>query len=286
MPDNATLRDDSWLAPDWRGLDLGAALTAWRRDGFAHLPGVVSPAGLAALRTRAEDLMHGRLDHTPFFFQGDAETGAYSDMPLGLGWVGPSDAYRKLEKLERDPLFLSFASNPLFERLARAVHPTGDIRLYRAILMNKRAGSPEAPGGTELPWHQDGGRLWGLDRDPTLQLWTALDDAPEAAGCMVFARGTHLDGLATPLGGAVPEAVSSSRPLDLVAVPARAGDVVLIHNLVWHASGRNRTPAPRRCFSVGLLDADTRCVRKKKAPRIFPTLFPATHIPHPFERHA
>ena len=25
---------------------------------------------------------------------------------------------------------------------------------------------------------QDGGRLWGLSRDPELQIWTALDDAP------------------------------------------------------------------------------------------------------------
>jgi phytanoyl-CoA hydroxylase len=264
---------DAWLAPGWEALDLDAALDAWRRDGFAVLPGVVGAVGLAALRERAEDLMHGRVDHTPFFYQGDAASGAYAEMPLGLGWIGPSDAYRKLEKLERDPRFLAYARNPLFERLARAVIPVGDVRLYRAILMNKRPGTDAAPGGTELPWHQDGGRLWGLDRDPQLQLWTALDDAPVAAGCMVFARGTHKGGLATPLGGAVPEAVSSGQPLDVVEVPARAGDVVLIHNLVWHASGRNRTPAPRRAFSVCLLDGETRCVRKKKAPREFPVLF-------------
>jgi phytanoyl-CoA hydroxylase len=267
-----------WLAPGSEALDLDAALAAWRRDGFALLPGVVSAEGLAALRQRADDLMQGRVDHTPFFYQADAPSGAYADMPLGLGWIGPSDAYRKLEKLERDPHFLAFARNRLFERLARAVILEGVIRLYRAILMHKTAGSPDAPGGTELPWHQDGGRLWGLDRDPQLQLWTALDDAPEAAGCMVFARGTHADGLATPLGGAVPEEVSRARALDVVTVPARAGDVVLIHNMVWHASGRNRTPSPRRAFSVCLLDGDTRCVRKKKAPREFPVLFPSSEM--------
>jgi phytanoyl-CoA hydroxylase len=281
MPDKPHAHALDWLVPDWEARDLDGALAAWRRDGFARLPGVVSEAGLAALRERADDLLFGRVDHTPFFYQGDAESGAYSDMPLGLGWVGPSAAYRKLEKLERDDRFLAFARNPLFARLARAAHPTGDIRLYRAILMNKRAGTPEAPGGTELPWHQDGGRLWGLDRDPELQLWTALDDAPEAAGCMVFARGTHHGGLATPLGGAVPEAVSGARSLDIVPLPARAGDIVLIHNLVWHASGRNRTAAPRRGFSLGLLHGDTRCVRKKKAPRVFPVLFPDDAGPAP-----
>ncbi len=55
-----------------------------------------------------------------------------------------------------------------------------------------------------LPWHQDGGRFWGLDRDPILQIWTALDDAPVAAGCVEVLPGSHRDGLATPLGGLVP----------------------------------------------------------------------------------
>ena len=46
-----------------------------------------------------------------------------------------------------------------------------------------RRSSPKgADGGTELPWHQDGGSFWGLDRDPELQIWTALDDAPVEAG--------------------------------------------------------------------------------------------------------
>lgn len=53
------------------------------------------------------------------------------------------------------------------------MYPNADLTLYRAILMNKHAG-----GGSDLPWHQDGGDFWGLDRDPVLQIWTAMDDAP------------------------------------------------------------------------------------------------------------
>ena len=58
---------------------------------------------------------------------------------------------------------------------------------------------------TDLPWHQDGGNFWGLDRDPVLQIWTALDDAPLDGGCVEVVAGTHLAGLATPLGGVVPK---------------------------------------------------------------------------------
>lgn len=257
--------------------DLTTALATWRTHGFVHLPGVISDAGLEALRERTDDLMFGRVDHTPFFYQAVAPTGLYADMPLGVGWIGPSPNYRKLEKLERDPVFMAFMGNPFFRAVARAVIGQIDISLYRAILMNKRAGSPDAPGGTILPWHQDGGRLWGIDRDPELQIWTALDDAPSGAGCMVFARATHLKGLATPLGGAVPaEIVARENPtLDVVEVPVKAGDIVILHTLVWHASGLNTTPNPRRAFSVCLMPASTRCVRKKKAPRTFPLLFKA-----------
>jgi hypothetical protein len=270
--------DETWLTPNASTVDIDAALATWRRDGFVHLPGIISERGLRALRTRCDDLMFGRIDHSPFFFQGDAASGLYSDMPLGLGWTGPSAAYRKLEKLERDPVFFDFMCNDFFRRIATRAIPDADIVSYRAILMNKRAGSPDAPGGTDLPWHQDGGRLWGLDRDPEFQVWTAIDDAPLDAGCMVFARGTHHAGLATPLGGAVPaEIVEREKDcLDLVPVPAKAGDVVILHTMVWHTSGLNTTAHPRRAFSTCLMPATTRCVRKKKAPRTFPLVFERT----------
>jgi len=271
------MRADAWLNPNHASIDVPTALTAYRRDGYVHLPGVVSAEGLSTLRARAYDLMHGGLDHTPFFYQADAATGLYEDMPLGKGWIGPSDTYRKLEKLERDPVFMSFLQNDLFARIARTAIPQTDIHLYRAILMNKRAGSSEAPGGTLLPWHQDAGRLWGLSADPELQIWTALDDAPLEAGSMRFCRGSHLWGLATTLGGAVPPAVAAERQdtLDVVSVPVAAGDVVILHNLVWHASDLNTTPHPRRGLSVCLMPASTRCMRKKKTPRTFPLAFSA-----------
>lgn len=272
VPDAIDLDADA-LALDADALDLAPFVEAYRRDGFALIPGVASRATLAALTARAHAIMTGALDHRPFFFQHDAATGRYEDAPLGQGWVGPSPAYRKIEKLERDPVFLRWIENPLFARIARALIGP-EVALYRAILMTKPARTERGPGGTVLPWHQDAGALWGLDQSPRVQLWTALDDAPLAAGCMAFAPGTHLDGLASPLGGIVPEAVHAAHPaaLDPVFVPARAGDVVLLDNLVWHASALNTTPHTRRAFSVCFMDPSTRCTRKR-APRSFPRVF-------------
>jgi ectoine hydroxylase-related dioxygenase (phytanoyl-CoA dioxygenase family) len=254
--------------------DLAKALEAYDRDGYAVLGRVVTDETLEALRARIDAIMMGEIVHEGLFFQLDGTTGRYEDTPRGLGWQGPSRAYRKIEKLERDPVFRAYLEDPFFERLCRA-RIEGEVALYRAIVMGKSARVDSEGGGSDLPWHQDGGTFWGLDRDPDLQVWTALDDAPIEAGCLEFVPGTHHAGLATKLGGVIPDDVAARERAEerRVLVPARAGEVVLIHNHVWHRSARNRTALPRRAFSVCYMPATTRCMRKKRAPRSFVKLF-------------
>src|SRR5262249_30013326 len=162
-------------------------------------------------------------------------------------------------------------TNDVFRRVTARVYPDVDVTLYRAFLMNKHAG-----GGSDLPWHQDGGDFWGLDRDPVLQIWTALDDAPFGGGCIEIAPGTHHGGLATPLGGVVPRDVLEGRGAEdrAIALPAVAGEVLLIHNHVWHRSGRAMTGRPRRALSVCYMDGRTICRRRKRSPRNFIRVFP------------
>jgi hypothetical protein len=257
------------LLPGAEDLDLRGPLADFAAQGYARLGRVIADDALAALRARADDLMLGRLTYPGLFFQRDTATGLYGDLEYGKGYQGPTLNYRKIEKLEKDPLYLALIENPLFRRVARAVLGE-EVTIYRAMVFNKAA-----HGGTPLPWHQDGGVLWGLDRDPVLQLWVAIDDAPIEAGCVEMLPGSHEGGLATPLGGMIPAALTEARGADAAAVPvpARAGEALLIHNMVWHRSGVNVTTAPRRAFNVCYLHAETRCVRKKRAPRVFPRVF-------------
>ena len=257
------------LLPGAEAMPLDAALAHYQLQGWARLGPVFSDDCLAALRERADRIMLGEIVHEGLFFQHDAQTGRYGDLPRGIGWQGPSLRYRKIEKLERDPLFRALLENPLFGRVARA-RIDGGVALYRAVLFTK-----PAEGGTELPWHQDGGSFWGLSRDPSLQIWTALDDAPEESGCVQVIPGSHTDGLATPLGGVIPDDVAERHQAASRAVPlpARAGECLLIHNHLWHRSGTNRTGKPRRAFTVCLMSESIRCLRKKHAPRTFLPLF-------------
>lgn len=248
-------------------VDVGAAVESWRVHGYARLGRVLDDTRLEALRARADAIMLGRISVPGLFFQHDARTGRYEDLEHGKGWEGPSLAYRKIEKLEGDDLFRALVDEPAYAPLVHAVHGGArEISVYRALLMSKPAG-----GGTPLPWHQDGGQFWGLDREPVCQLWTALDDAPEAGGCLEVLPGSHHAGLSTPLGGLVPAALVSAADADTraVSLPVRAGEAILLHNHVWHRSARSALGAMRRAFSVCYLDAETRCRRKKGAPRVF-----------------
>lgn len=257
------------LRPESLSIDLDGVLARYAAVGCARLGPVLDEAGIEALRARADDIMLGRVTYPGLFFQRDAASGRYEDLAFGQGYEGPTTSYRKMEKLEKDPLFLAWIQNPLFERVARALIE-GEISIYRAALFNK-----PASGGTPLPWHQDGGSFWGLDRDPSLQIWTALDDAPLEGGCVEVLEGSHLGGLATPLGGLIPaERVrAADTEARRVPLPARAGEAILLHNHLWHRSGVSRSGHPRRALTICYMSRATRCLRKKRAPRVFTPVF-------------
>lgn len=292
--------------------ELDEAVAHYREHGWARLGRLATDETLALLRARVDAIMLGEVVYDGLFFQHDAETGRYEDLTYGKGWVGPSLRYRKIEKLEKDPLFWAWMTQPTFRRIAHRVYPacflddgangergegsangeTGEsgvigergangessanrergtgVTIYRAFLMNKHAG-----GGSNLPWHQDGGEFWGLDREPLLQIWTALDDAGADGGCVEVVDGSHAGGLVTKLGGVVPDNHLRAKDADARAtpLPADAGDVILIHNHVWHRSGRSNTGRARRAFSACYMDGATTCTRKKRAPRQFVRVF-------------
>lgn len=257
------------LLPAADTIDVASVLADFAVNGYARVGRVLSDEGIAALGGRIDDLMSERVRYEGLFFQRDSQTGRYEDLEFAKGWQGPSRDYRKIEKLELDPLFLAWIKNPLFERIARAVYQT-PIALYRAVVFTKSEN-----GGTALPWHQDGGAFWGIDRMPVLQIWTALDDCPVDAGCVEVIERTHTGGLVTPDGGVVPDAILAAANAEQRARPiaAKAGEVLLIHNHLWHRSGVNRTGHRRSALSICYMDAATRCRRKKRAPRQFLKLF-------------
>ncbi len=230
---------------------------AYERDGYLRLGKLLTAGELASLQLRIDDIMLGKaqVDYGRMLMQLDSESGKYEDAgPQTRGHKGATLSYRKIQELEYDPLFLAYMQRPIFQEICRRVYghdvPTA---CFRAMFMNK-----PAHRGTLLPWHQD--RWTHLDRDPLITVWTALDPATIANGCVQVVPGTHkhLINPSHPSGFITPEQARQFCPEDkAVYIELAAGESVLLHNWLVHRSDVNRTGIPRRAFSVCYMDART-----------------------------
>lgn len=244
-------------------------LALFQDQGYLRLGRLLTSEELSALQQRIDDLMMGRLPNERFYFQLDSETGEYGDVPSGGAWAGPTLKYRKIQELQRDDLFMAYMRHPYFRALTRQLIGE-NVAIYRAMFMNK-----PAHAGTILPYHQDAGTQWGLTKDPEITVWTALDPATVANGCVQIIPGSHKLGLLSERGHTItPQQEAEHCPDErAVYLEADAGEAILLHNLVLHRSGINRTAIPRRAFSVCYMDASIRLI---DAPHeSFPLIFGA-----------
>ncbi len=242
----------------------------YERQGYLRLGTVMEPGELERLQRRIDDIMLGRadIDYSRIMMQVDRDPERGSDRPgpQSRGHKGATLRYRKIQDLELDPLYLSFMRKPVFEEICERVYgPDAPIACFRAMFMNKPKGE-----GTELVWHQD--RWTDLDRDPLVTLWTALDPAVEANGCVKIIPGSHRQ-LVNPSHGSgfltdeqAKHVVTEHEPINM---EVSSGETVLMHNWMLHSSGTNRTDSARRAFSVCFMDASTR----SRVGHSFPVIF-------------
>lgn len=252
--------------------------STFRRDGYVSLGVVIDADEVAALAQRVDDLALGAVVNPAIQFQLDTG-GAYDDLPSAVGQLAePTLAYRKVQGLEFDPLFRRVMELPIVREVCGELYGAhADISVFRAMVMNKPAGQ-----GTVLPWHQDGGDTWQLDRDPLITLWMALDPATTENGCMEVVPGSHRLGLLTRWGSTVSEEHAVLHcPAELVRpIEVAPGELILLHNWVIHRSGVNPSGIPRRAFTTCLMDARTVAVQTGDR---YPLLFgEATAGAYPF----
>ena len=233
--------------------------------------GRIEQAQLRKLQERIDEIMLGkaRLDYDKLLMQLDSATGAYEDAgEQTMGFKGATLDYRKIQELEHDPVFRDYLLDPVFRDIcARTYGDTTPVGLFRAMFMNKPANR-----GTFLPWHQD--RWTALDRDPKITLWTAIDPATQKNGCVQVIPGSHRHGLINPThpSGFLNKAQTAAicTPDRVVYLELEAGEVVLLHNYLLHASDVNRSAQSRRAFSVCYMEAAT---LRNNEPGKFPAIF-------------
>ena len=208
----------------------------FRRDGFVRL-GTIPPSQLSALRRRLDQLMLGEVAHRGMRFALDESVDiatvdaaklerqlvpvrtllASDSAPVArstIGVVKPTLSHRRIDDLERDPLFREFirGSAALQGASRRVYGQEAEVALFRAMLINKCA-----RGGQVVPFHQV--RTCTQPHPPCQQqpLFSpsSCNNGP-AVGCRTSAR-QRADGGSTPSPASWPGSPSMTPPLPAAA---------------------------------------------------------------------
>jgi phytanoyl-CoA hydroxylase len=265
-PARFSARDDGGLDAPMRA--------AYERDGFLILEGFVSPMDCDALKARTAELVeafdaaasrtvfsattqaHAREAYfresggaIRFFFEEDAFTAdGRLAVPKALALNKIGHALHDL-----DPVFDRVSRHPRFAGLSASLGLGAPLLLQSMYIFKQ----PHIGG--EIDWHQDATFLY-THPPGVVGFWLALDDADIDNGCMWAIPGAHRGPLRRRFryraGELAMETLDATPlpPTPPVALQAPRGTVVVLHGLLPHASGANRSSRPRHAYSLHLID--------------------------------
>lgn len=224
------------------------ATTWYLENGFyLHTDPLLSPEAIAATVRGMEAVRDGHY-----------ETGI---PPEDSPWK-PGNDPRTLCKIEMaqqcNRAIMAAVANPRLGELAARVLNAEMIQAWWVQLLMKPPVAPEGNFKTNVGWHQDS-QYWDCwePGSEVFTAWLALSDVTEEAGAMHFVPGSHRWGLlqqgdfyAQELEGQI--MVPEGKTWREVSGALPPGGVSFHHNLTLHASGPNRSNAPRLSLAIHL----------------------------------
>jgi phytanoyl-CoA hydroxylase len=251
---------------------------AYERDGFLVLEDFVAPDACDAMRARAAEIVAGFQPHTVSIFSTHEQTRTVDQYFLGSGdqircffeeeAFAPDGSLRRpieqsINKIghamhDLDPVFSRFSRDP---RLAALV---GELGIADPLLLQSMYIFKQPFIGGEVVAHQDHTFLW-TDPPSATGLWFALEDATLDNGCMWARPGGHAEPPRRrfhrlPGGGTGFEVLDPRElPLDgMIPLEAPKGTCIVLHPLLPHRSGANRSARSRHAYSLHVIDARAR----------------------------
>jgi ectoine hydroxylase-related dioxygenase (phytanoyl-CoA dioxygenase family) len=154
-----------------------------------------------------------------------------------------------------------------------------DVRLYWDQAVYKK---PEYE--KDFPWHQDNGYTY-IEPQAYLTCWIPLVDTDTSNGCPWVIPGGHLRGTLAHRTSRLGFVCRDEDGPEALAVPARAGSVVVFSSLTPHRTGPNLTPEVRKVYilqyapdGARIAESGARC---DDANRQFPILIAGARQPAP-----
>jgi phytanoyl-CoA hydroxylase len=248
----------------------------FERDGYLVLERFLDAATCDALRTRAGEIVSAFRPDTVSIFTTREQTRHADDYFLGSGdqirCFFEEDAFDAERRLVRpveqainkighalhdlDPVFGRVSRDPRLAALATSLgveHPLliQSMYIFKQPLI-----------GGEVTAHQDHTFLW-TEPPSVVGFWFALEDATLDNGCLWVLPGGHSEPPRKRFhrapGGGTSYEIFDDRPLPedaMVPLEVRKGACVVLHGLLPHKSGPNRSAHSRHAYSVHVIDAN------------------------------
>jgi len=247
----------------------------YERDGFVLLEGFVDHAACDALIARAGELVAAFRPETYSIFSTHEQTRTSDAYFLGSGdqirCFFEEDAFspggalrgpveRSINKIghalhDLDPVFSRLSRDPKLAELTAA------LGIAHPLLLQSMYIFKQPFIGGEVTAHQDHTFLW-TDPPSVTGLWFALEDATADNGCLWARPGGHAEPPRkrfhrVPGGGTAFEVLDDrALPQDgMVALEAPKGTCIVLHGLLPHQSGANRSARSRQAYSLHVIDA-------------------------------
>jgi ectoine hydroxylase-related dioxygenase (phytanoyl-CoA dioxygenase family) len=160
---------------------------------------------------------------------------------------------------ELDPVFKKFSTSQKVIDVAKSLE-FKDCRILQSMLIFKQPGV-----GGIVPGHIDSTFLY-TDPPSAMGLWFALEDCTETNGCMWFVPGSHKQyqlskrfvrtSDSSTAMVQIPGNHSEPHPDEYIPAPVTSGSLVLIHGLVYHRSGENRSEKSRWIYTFHMIEGE------------------------------
>ncbi len=231
-----------------------AELQQFYRDGYLIVPGLGSPAFVAAIRQMTAAHLAAQVE--PVEYEADLH---YPGAPESRTARG-GDTIRRLKQAhDRHPAFREWLSSPAVAgRLRQLLGPRVVMPLaHHNCIMTK-----QPRFSSETHWHQDI-RYWSYDRPELVSVWLALGRETLENGCLYLIPGTHHQAVARErLDDALFLRPDLPENQALIAAKVTAelepGDVLFFHCRTFHAAGKNLTDQPKFSAVFTFRPADNR----------------------------